>query len=66
MSLLFGLGSDGWLEVYLFLIEYYMKCFLVVENCWVVVLDEFGIGVIFDWVKLEVDDLLLDKKWGVV
>lgn len=58
VSLLAGLGSSGWLEVHSFPIEQYTKRPLVVEHAMAVAPDEPGIGVEFDWSKLEADDLL--------
>lgn len=64
VSLLSGLGSDGWLEVHSFPIEHYTQRPLAVENCRAVAPYEPGTGVTFDWAKLEADDLLSDKKRG--
>lgn len=58
VSLLSGIPNAGWLEVHSFPIEHYTKHPLVVENCLAVAPDTHGIGVSFDWEKLEKENLL--------
>ncbi|MEL6504005.1 MAG: mandelate racemase/muconate lactonizing enzyme family protein [Pseudomonadota bacterium] len=58
VGLLSGLGSEGWLEVHSFPIDQYTTRPLVVENCKAVASDEPGVGVSFDWQKLEATCLL--------
>ncbi len=64
VSLLAGLGGEGWLEVHSFPIEQYTRRPLVVENMLAVAPDEPGVGVIFDWTKLEAEDLLSSDRRG--
>ena len=64
VSLLSGIGSDGWLEVHSFPIEHYTMNPLRVEDTLAIAPDEPGIGVAFDWTKLEADNVLSDEKRG--
>ncbi|MEM8804045.1 MAG: mandelate racemase/muconate lactonizing enzyme family protein [Pseudomonadota bacterium] len=52
VSLLSGLPDDGWLEVHSFPIDTYTERALVVEDHQAVAPDTPGIGVTFDWDKL--------------
>ena len=52
VSLLSGVGSDGWLEVHSFPIDRYTHCPLVVENARAVAPDTPGTGVSFDWGRI--------------
>ncbi len=61
VSLLSGIVDSGWLEVHSFPIEHYTTRPLVVENSRAVAPDVPGIGVTFDWNKLEAEDLLSEK-----
>lgn len=58
VSLLSGIGGGGWLEVHSFPIENYTKRPLVIEDSKAVAPGTPGIGVEFDWDKLEAEDLL--------
>lgn len=58
VSLLSGLPNSGWLEVHSFPIEHYTTRPLVVENKRAVAPDVPGTGVVFDWNKLEVTNIL--------
>ncbi|WP_299473977.1 mandelate racemase/muconate lactonizing enzyme family protein [uncultured Roseibium sp.] len=58
VSLLSGLGSEGWLEVHSFPIEHYTERPLQLDQSRAVAPDEPGVGVTFDWTKLEAEDLL--------
>ena len=58
VSLLSGLPDSGWLEVHSFPIEHYTKRPLVVENARAIAPDTPGIGVEFDWAKLEAETIL--------
>lgn len=64
VSLLSGLGSNGWLEVHSFPIEHYTKRPLVVKDALAIVPDEPGIGVTFDWDRLKAEDLLSKETRG--
>ncbi len=59
VSLLAGLGSEGGLEVHSFPIDRYTTRPLVVENALAVAPDEPGIGVTFDWDKLDASNILI-------
>ncbi len=58
VSLLSGLPDSGWLEVHSFPIDQYTTRPLVVENARAVAPDVPGIGVEFDWRKLEASNIL--------
>jgi L-alanine-DL-glutamate epimerase-like enolase superfamily enzyme len=58
VSLLAGIPDSGWLEVHSFPIEHYTLRPLVVENHMAVAPDTPGVGVQFDWEKLERADVL--------
>ncbi len=58
VSLLSGLKDSGWLEVHSFPIDQYTTRPLVVEDAKAAAPDEPGIGVAFDWKKLEAANLL--------
>jgi len=58
VSLLSGLPNSGWLEVHSFPIEHYTRRPLVVENNRAVAPDQPGIGVEFDWNKIEAPNIL--------
>lgn len=58
VSLLSGLGSDGWLEVHSFPIDSYTKQPLTLKNARAVAPVDYGIGVTFDWDKLEKHNIL--------
>lgn len=58
VSLLSGIPDAGWLEVHSFPIEHYTDRPLVIEDCLAIAPDTPGIGVSFDWEKLEAEDLL--------
>lgn len=64
VSLLAGLGSKGWLEVHSFPIEHYTRRPLEVRDALAIAPDEPGIGVTFDWEKLEAEDLLSRETRG--
>lgn len=58
VSLLSGIPNAGWLEVHSFPIEHYTDRPLVIENCQAIAPNTAGIGINFNWEKLEKDDLL--------
>lgn len=62
VSLLAGLGSAGWLEVHSFPIDQYTHGPLQTKNARAIAPDTPGIGVEFDWDKLEVADLLSNQS----
>ncbi len=53
VSLLSGVGGEGWLEVHSFPIDRYTHRPLVIENARAVAPDAPGVGVEFDWARLE-------------
>ena len=53
VSLLSGVGGGGWLEVHSFPIDAYTQRPLVIEDARALAPDEPGIGVRFDWERLE-------------
>jgi L-alanine-DL-glutamate epimerase-like enolase superfamily enzyme len=65
VSLLSGLGSDGWLEVHSFPIEHYTTRPLQVKDTMAVAPDVPGVGVTFDWARLEAENLLSSENRGV-
>ncbi len=58
VSLLSGIKNSGWLEVHSFPIDQYTMRPLQIENNLAVAPDTPGIGVEFNWAKLEKEDLL--------
>jgi L-alanine-DL-glutamate epimerase-like enolase superfamily enzyme len=58
VSLLSGLGSEGWLEVHSFPIDRYTTRPLVVEQARAIAPDTPGTGVVFDWAKLAPHEVL--------
>lgn len=58
VSLLSGIPDAGWLEVHSFPIEHYTERPLVVQDNLAIAPDVPGIGVSFNWDKLEKEDLL--------
>ena len=49
-----AIPNAGWLEVHSFPIDQYMRRSLTAENCMAVAPSEPGIGVEFDWERLEI------------
>ncbi len=58
VSLLSGLGSEGWLEVHSFPIDAYTTRPLETQEARAMAPDTPGTGVVFDWQRLEAADLL--------
>ena len=58
VSLLSGIKNSGWLEVHSFPIDQYTMRPLQIENGLAVAPDTPGIGVEFNWDKLETEDML--------
>lgn len=58
VSLLSGIPDAGWLEVHSFPIDSYTNRPLIIENSLAIAPDNPGIGVTFNWDKLEKEDLL--------
>ncbi|MEM5502969.1 mandelate racemase/muconate lactonizing enzyme family protein [Ahrensia kielensis] len=58
VSLLSGLPDSGWLEVHSFPIDEYTKRPLVIENSRAIAPDTPGVGVSFDWEKLNTANIL--------
>ncbi len=52
VSLLSGVGSDGWLEVHSFPIDRYTHRPLVIQNAKALAPDIPGVGVAFDWERI--------------
>lgn len=58
VNLLSGLGSEGWLEVHSFPIDTYTKTPLALKGARAQAKKTYGIGVEFDWGKLNADNIL--------
>lgn len=62
VSLLSGLPDSGWLEVHSFPIDEYTTRPLVIENARAIAPDTPGVGVTFDWEKLNDANILKSER----